>query len=108
MTGFRPKCAPKDGEENEMAKRRAKRLFPKSFSSTSVKTSRLDSFKAAAYNSQRSKVTSGSRGDTEHKLGNSFMQDIPETIQPRYWHPIRNCWYHLPVTEKLKAVQTRN
>jgi len=80
-----------------MAKRRHKRLFPKSFSSTSVRTSRLDSFKAAAYNMQRSKVTTGSRGNTEHKLGNSFTQDIPETIQPRF-----------RITEKSKTIETRN
>ena len=88
--------------------RRSKRLFPKAFSSTSVKTSRLDANAAAAYNSQRSAATIGSRGNTEHKLGNSFTQDIPETHHPRWWHPTRNKWYYLPLSPKIETIKTRN
>ena len=90
-----------------MAKRN-KRLFPKAYSSSSVRTSRLDTNAATAYNSQRSGATTGSRGNTEHKLGNSFTQDIPETRHPRYWHPTRNKWYYLPTSPKIDAINTRN
>lgn len=59
--------------------KRAKRLFPKNMSATSVKTSRIDSNKAAAYNAQRSKATAGPRSSSLHKANNSFMQEVPVT-----------------------------
>lgn len=63
-----------------MGKRRPhKRLFPKKDSSSYIKLPRIDHFKAAAYNQQRSKTTQGRREDSEHILNNSFMQPIPET-----------------------------
>lgn len=62
-----------------MSKRRRKRLFPKHLSASAVRVSRLDANKAAAYNSQRSRATLGSRGNIEHDPESSFMHEIPRT-----------------------------
>ena len=63
-----------------MSKRnRHKRLFPKQYSASYVKTSRIDGIKAAAYNAQRSKATVGLRTDAEHKLDSNFMTAVPST-----------------------------
>lgn len=62
-----------------MGKRKRKRLFPKHLAASTVKVSRIDPNKIAAYASQRSKATVGPRDNVEHKLDNSFMQDIPIT-----------------------------
>lgn len=52
-----------------------KRLFPAKYSASMTKTPRFDATKAAAYNSQRSKATVGSGGNTEHNTNSSFMQE---------------------------------
>ena len=62
-----------------MSKNRHKRLFPKKYSASYVKTSRIDGIKAAAYNAQRSKATVGLRADAEHKLDSNFMESVPMT-----------------------------
>lgn len=62
-----------------MSKRKSKRLFPKHMQASAVRTSRIDHNKAAAYNAQRSKAVTGVRGDTEMKLDNNFMEEIPRT-----------------------------
>lgn len=68
-----------------MARRKMpKRLFPKNMSASSVRTPRIDSSKAAAYNSQRSPATVGSRNDIEHKPNNSFTQSLPPTHFTHY------------------------
>lgn len=59
--------------------KRHKRLFPKKYSASYVKTSRFDANKSAAYTAQRSKPTIGSGPDTLPKLDNNFMQEVPET-----------------------------
>jgi len=55
-----------------------KRLFPAKYSASMTRTPRFDAPKAAAYNSQRSKATVGSRGNTEHNAHSSFMQERNE------------------------------
>lgn len=62
-----------------MSKRKRKRLFPKQYSASYVKTTRIDHNKAAAYNSQRSKATLGVGEGTEPKLDNNFMTEVPRT-----------------------------
>lgn len=55
-----------------------KRLFPRMYQSTYVRTSRIDPNVASSYNAQRSMATTGSRGNTEHKLDNNFMEEVPK------------------------------
>lgn len=89
-----------------MSKRR-KRLFPKRFSASVVNTPRIDSNKAAAYNAQRSKATVGPRHDTEHKLGGSWNQEVPETRHRRVWDRNKRVWMTMP-TYKLEVEKTRD
>lgn len=62
-----------------MSKRKRKRLFPKRFQASSVRTPRFDTVKAAVYNTQRSKATTGSGPNTLHNSDNSFMEEVPRT-----------------------------
>lgn len=96
-----------------MAKRR-KRLFPKKYLSENIPVPRIDHAKAAAYNLQRSKATVGPRGDTEHKLDNSFLHEVPESRRAifykngkRYYAPSERYntlekKHQLTVVEQLK------
>jgi hypothetical protein len=61
-------------------RRRSKRLFPKNMQANFIPVPRVDPNKAAAYNAQRSKATSGPSNDVEHKPDNSFMEDVPKTV----------------------------
>lgn len=56
-----------------------KRLFPKKFQATTVKTKRFDPNVAGAYNSQRSRATLGSKNNVLPNLTNNFMEQVPRT-----------------------------
>jgi len=60
-------------------RRRPKRLFPAKYSASHIPTPRIDHNKAAAYNLQRSKATTGQGPNTEPRLDNNFMEDVPRT-----------------------------
>jgi hypothetical protein len=61
-----------------------KRLFPAKYSASMTRTPRFDAPKAAVYNKQRSKATSGSGGNTEHNFNSSFMKERKTHVFTRY------------------------
>ena len=65
--------------------KKPKRLFPKKYSAEHIPTPRIDHNVAAAYNSQRSRATTGSRGNTEHDPNNNFLSDVPRTRSLSLW-----------------------
>src|SRR5258708_418828 len=62
----------RQGNAGWVFKPASKRVFPKKYSATAVRTSRIDANLAAIYNSQRSKATFGSGRETNHKQNNNF------------------------------------
>lgn len=82
-----------------------KRLFPRQYSSSYIKTDRFDANKSAAYTAQRSKATIGSRNDTEHNLNSNFTQEVPRT---RSLSTYDNDWDEWIRSERGKVVDTKH